>query len=128
MRKRMCLLLLVFVLTMPQMLVADEKSDAEAAIAKATAMVEKINKLYFCPGPALVMKKEAVRQLQLANDALGAGNFGDALTAANLSFEIANKALGQRAYCYMYKHRRIYIPPPPTPPPTTVPPTQTPPP
>lgn len=111
MKKRMFAILALVCLIVPQ-IGADEKSDAEAMIAQAKTSVDKLNTLWCCPGPALSMRMAAENQLKLANEAFGTEKYGEAKQYAQTALEYANKALGLRAFCYMYKHR--VVPPPPT--------------
>jgi hypothetical protein len=105
MRKVAIVLVIAFCLASLNMCLADEKSDAEAAIQEAEAYLAKLNSLSPWIGPALAMKMEAEKQLQMAKDAFEAGNYSEAMGYAKMAMEYGKKAEGLRLYFLLYIYR-----------------------
>ncbi|MFQ6089254.1 MAG: hypothetical protein ACE5K0_10185 [Candidatus Methanofastidiosia archaeon] len=101
--KKRIVLLASFCLIFFETLAADEKSDAEALIVEAEAMVKKLNSLGPWVGPALVMKMEAERHLMLAKETFDAEKYTEAKNHAEMSLKYAEKALGLRAWSLLWR-------------------------
>ena len=93
---------LVFVillgLTVPGVCLADEMSEAEAAINDAQSMLDTLNSMGFWFGPSAALKMEAENHLQMAQEAFEAGNYSEALQHAQLALQYAQGALGLRGF------------------------------
>jgi len=106
MKKKVILILAVFALV-PGTCFADEMSDAEAAIAEVESMLEDLNSMGAWFGPALVMKMEVEKYLEMAKESFDAGEYADALQHAEMALESAKKAVGLRAWSLLSGGRLV---------------------
>ncbi|MGC1121645.1 MAG: hypothetical protein WBA22_11185 [Candidatus Methanofastidiosia archaeon] len=107
MRKTAIVLVTALCLASLNMCLADEKSDAEAAIQEAEAYLEKLNSQGPWIGPALIMKMEAEKQLEMAKEAFEAGNYSEAIDHAKMVMEYGKKAEGLRLYFLLSVPRKM---------------------
>lgn len=105
MKRKVGLLLAVWCLALPQTCLADEMSDAEAAVAEAESMLDMLNSMGSWFGPALIMKTEVENYLEMAKEAFEAGEYADALHYAEMALMQAKKAVGMRAWLLLTRQR-----------------------
>ncbi|MBU6996665.1 MAG: hypothetical protein HXS41_07865 [Theionarchaea archaeon] len=105
MRKTAIVLITAFCLASLNVCLADEKSDAEAAIQEAEAFLAALNSRSPWIGPALVMKMEAEKYLQMAKEAFEAGDYSAAMDYAKMAMEYGRKAEGLRLYFLSFIYR-----------------------
>jgi hypothetical protein len=104
MRKIAIILVIAFCLASLNVCLADEKSDAEAAIQEAEAYLEKLNSLGPWIGPALALKMEAEKQLEMAKEAFEADNYSVAIDHAKMAMKYGKKAEGLRFYFLLHTY------------------------
>lgn len=114
--RKLVFVLMAVCLAVPSV-VADEQSEAEAAIAEAEAVLEEMNSWGVWIGPALAAKMEAERYLEMAKESFDAGEYADALEYAAMALKYAQRAKGLRLW-YLLTRSGIYRY---TPPPLTTP-------
>ncbi|MBU7014161.1 MAG: hypothetical protein HXS52_05005 [Theionarchaea archaeon] len=107
MRRTAIVLVVALCLASLNVCVADEKSDAEAAVQEAQAYLETLNSHSPWIGPALTMKMEAEKYLQMAKEALEAGNYSEAMDFAKMAMEYGRKAEGLRFYFLLFIYRGL---------------------
>ena len=110
MKGKVILLLAIFSLAMPGLSLACPacsacQADAECAITEAETMLEELNSMGSWYGPALVMKMEAEKYLEMAKESCNAGEYTDAVSYAKKALEHAKKALGLRAWLLLTRSR-----------------------
>jgi hypothetical protein len=105
--KKIYVLVVALCLILPQACLADEKADAEAAIAEAESLLEELNALGPWFGPALSLKMEAEKYLEMAKESFDAGKFSEALQHAEMAMESANGAQGLRAWLLLTRGRLV---------------------
>ena len=103
MNKKLGVLVVALCLILPQACLADEKADAEAAIAEAEALLAELNALGPWVGPALTLKMEAEKYLEMAKESFDAGEYSEALQHAKMAIESANGAQGLRAWLLLIR-------------------------
>jgi hypothetical protein len=104
--KKIIAVFLVACLAVPSLL-ADEQSDAEAAITEAEAVLEEMNSWGFWIGPALATKMEAEKYLEMAKESFDAGKYADALEYAKMALKYTQRAKGLRLW-YLLTRSGIY--------------------
>lgn len=97
MKRPMLLLAVVCCLILPEVS-ADEKSEAEAAISEAEAMLDTLGSWGSWIGPALAMKTKAETSLSMAKESFEAGEYTKALEYAEMALQYAKRAKGMRAW------------------------------
>ena len=98
MNKKLGVLVVALCLILPQACLADEKADAEAAIAEAETLLEELNAVSPWFGPALTLKTEAEEHLEMAKESFEAEKYSEALEQAKMAIKSAKKARGLRAW------------------------------
>lgn len=106
----MILLLAIFSLAMPGLTLACPacstcQADAECAITEAETMLEELNSVGSWYGPALVLKMEAEKYLEMAKESCDAGEYTAAMNYAEKALEHAKKALGLRAWLLLTRSK-----------------------
>ena len=104
--RKMVRVFMIVCLVVPSVL-ADEQSEAEAAITDVETALEEMNSWGVWVGPALAAKMEAENYLGMAKESFDAGEYADALQYAKIALQYIQRAKGLRLW-YLLTRSGIY--------------------